>query len=209
MSDIYSPAFFREKDFDLTLKVMKENAFAILQASQNPEGFSHLPFVLKKNQNHSYDLVSHMARANPHWEELTNKTVRVIFSGPHSYISPAWYVPKVSNVPTWNYVTVHAVGKFEIISEQSQALEMMKMMVGEFETKYGTGWTMPEDMTSIHQLMNHIVVFKISEANFESKFKLSQQHSVENRERTIASLKHHGQNDLAEWMELTRKKELL
>jgi transcriptional regulator len=38
----------------------------------------------------------------------------VIFSEPHAYISPTLY-EKQQNVPTWNYVSVHAYGKVKLL----------------------------------------------------------------------------------------------
>ena len=36
--------------------------------------------------------------------------VRLIVEGPEGYISPDWY-GVADQVPTWNYVAVHLVGK--------------------------------------------------------------------------------------------------
>ena len=39
-----------------------------------------------------------------------------LFWGPHAYVSPTWYTPGVK-VPTWNYVTVHAYGRPQVVED--------------------------------------------------------------------------------------------
>ena len=70
---------------------------------------THLPFVIEERENEIV-LISHMSKANEQWKTISDKDVLVIFSEPHAYISPSLYEQQ-QNVPTWNYVAVHAYGK--------------------------------------------------------------------------------------------------
>jgi transcriptional regulator len=56
----------------------------------------------------------HMAKNNPQWREFFDDEVLVVFSGPHSYVSPRWYEQK-ERVPTWNYAAVHAYGTVKML----------------------------------------------------------------------------------------------
>ncbi|MBX3021887.1 MAG: GNAT family N-acetyltransferase [Bdellovibrionales bacterium] len=203
---IYSPQFFREDNFNLILKVIKENSFATLLASNSSGAVSHLPFLVRLVGDQEVEFVSHMARANPQWEEIALAgKAKIIFGGPHSYISPAWYLPKLSNVPTWNYVAIHAFGDFKIVSERDEASKLMNDLIEEFEGIYGTNWTLPSDQNATQAMMDQIVIFKIENVKIESKFKLSQQQDSTNRESVIEQLKKHGNENLSVLMEMTRK----
>lgn len=203
---MYSPGFYRENRNSLIQNLIREFPFAILLTSGGDQ-VSHLPFVLEDSGDGQVTLVGHMARPNPHWQELSeNGNCRVIFQGPHGYISPAWYVPKKDNVPTWNYAVVHVSGQFEIIEDAATAFEAMHRMVTLFESKYETGWQLPRGEKAVEGLMKGIVVFRIKDLRFEAKFKLSQMQGAEDRDNVITQLGKSGdQNlvELAEQMKLT------
>jgi transcriptional regulator len=206
---MYSPSYYREDRDELILGLIEQNSFATLMTSGSSEMISHLPFVLTKSASGEIELLSHMARANPHWRELEKVGKgKAIFLGPHGYISPAWYSPSPDNVPTWNYAAVHANGVFEIINDRGAAVEVMEKLIGTFEDRYQTGWRLPGDEPAIDALMNHIVVFKFTQIQFEAKFKLSQKQGSENRESVIRQLKElntESSKSLAECMKLASK----
>ena len=80
---------------------------------------SHIPIVLEHDGSELGTLKAHIARANPQWSDLTTSTdALAIFSGPHHYISASWYPGAKEDgaeVPTWNYVAVHAYGPLRVI----------------------------------------------------------------------------------------------
>ena len=63
----------------------------------------------------------HLARANPQLHELAAVAeCLVVFQGPQQYISPSLYPTKREHgkvVPTWNYITVHAWGRPQVIDD--------------------------------------------------------------------------------------------
>ena len=75
---------------------------------------THLPFIVK-NVNEGIVLASHFAKANREWNDTEENTVLIIFSEPHAYISPKHF-EKELNVPTWNYISVHAYGKGKLLA---------------------------------------------------------------------------------------------
>lgn len=183
---MYSPLHYQVKDEKLQHEVIEQNPFATLISSTPELNISHLPIYLIQNGNTSY-LSGHMARHNQHWKVAQDQKVTVIFQGPHAYISPAWYVESLGNVPTWNYLVVHAHGKFSAISDEALAFERLKDQVARNEG--ANGWQLPNDLSEIHRLFKAIVVFEITELQLEGKFKLSQKHTEENKLRVIEKLK--------------------
>jgi len=202
---MYSPGYYKEERFDLIQQLISEYSFATVLTEGNTDLISHLPAQLVMNESGRPELLSHCARANPHWQDLKRVgRAKLLFHGPHGYISPAWYPPKKDNVPTWNYAVVHVKGNFEIVEEPSAVGDLMSRFVNHFETAYETGWELPVHENAITQLMKGIVVFKVTGLEFEAKFKLSQKLEVSTREGVIQSL---GDSELADYMKKTRSKE--
>lgn len=205
---MYSPSFYREERLDWVFPLIEKHSFATLLSGPGGESISHLPFLLDRSEG-SPILLSHMARANPHWQELRQLgKARVLFQGPHAYISPAWYAPRPGNVPTWNYAVVHVTGDFEVIESEATALKAMDQLVQKFETEYGTGWALPKDGAAIAGLMKNIVVFQIRNIQFEAKFKLGQKIGETDARQTIQGLRELGGENaiaLAAAMEKSRK----
>lgn len=114
--------------------------------------------------------------------------MKIIFNGPHGYISPAWYQPASDNVPTWNYAIVHALGRFEVFDNPIVAFKEMSKIVDHFEMINETGWKLPSDESSIKELLKSVVVFKVIDVKFEAKFKLSQKQDPIDRENVIKEL---------------------
>lgn len=147
---------------------------------------SHLPFLWDESQIERPLLLSHMARANPHWQLFEEGSpVTVAFQGPHAYVSPAWYTENPLNVPTWNYAVVHVSGTPRILNGPKAAASMRRL-VGHFEGRYGSGWNLDE--AALAAKLEHIVVFEIEVTGVDAKFKLSQQQSPENRDRVTQAL---------------------
>lgn len=129
-----------------------------------------------------------MAKSNPHWKTLNNKEVLVVFSGPHSYISPIWY-REPNTVSTWNYVAVHIYGKVKIIENEERLLEILEQTVRFYEGKYGENAEMPKNDQFIQGLMKGIVGFELEINRIEGKWKLNQNHSIERQFNTIEGLR--------------------
>lgn len=186
---MYSPRHYKTDREDLAREVIHQFGFATLISVVDGAPFiSHLPVILDEERN---VLISHCARANPHWKLFSaNHSLTVIFNGPHGYISPAWYKPDPDNVPTWNYVALHITGCARIIEDENEAWVKMKALVEYFENKYKTGWSLPQDPNDRHKkdLQKGITVFEISMDKVESKFKLSQKQSAEDRDSVIKNL---------------------
>ena len=92
---------------------------------------THLPFVLHKNEGEMGTLYTHCAKANSHWKELDSTEALIVFTGPHSYISPSWYA-KSPGVPTWNYSAVHVYGTVSLLND-SETLDVVEEVVHKYE----------------------------------------------------------------------------
>lgn len=165
---------------------MKQFSFAtIITAKDNLPIATHLPFIVRIKDD-KIILSSHFAKANEQWQHIESNQVLVIFSEPHAYISTKNYDTEL-NVPTWNYVAVHAYGHGKIITEKSQVFEILEASINAFDASYKAQWDkLPED----YKLNNAegIIAFEIIINDLQAKKKLSQNRSETEKQKIIASL---------------------
>jgi transcriptional regulator len=183
---MYIPHFNSFTDGQAVVAFMQRYSFATIVTSVNgvPEA-THLPFFVKEENGKVY-LQAHFAKANPQWKEIEGNTSLVIFTEPHAYISPSNY-EKVENVPTWNYIAVHAYGKARILDSITQKTELLKHTINAYEPDYLRQWeNLPEQYRM--KMLNGIVAFEIEVSDLQAKKKLSQNRSEQEQQNIIHSL---------------------
>lgn len=183
---MYVPEAFRLDDRACVAEVLRAYDFALLITA--PEGkaqASHLPFLYEPPQGTPGEgpqgtLYAHMARPNPQWRDFAALAecvgeALVVFQGPHSYISPTWYASEQPNVPTWNYVAVHAYGLPEVIEDAAGTRALLERMVARQEAGLTPPWSTAELTEKyLDGMQRGLVAFRIPVARLEAKAKLSQ-----------------------------------
>lgn len=186
---MYNPPAFQVDDLKTLWSFIDQNSFGLF-VSRTREGMSasHLPFLLERNIGEKGRLVGHLARANPQWQDVEDAQVLVVFSGPHAYISPSWYAA-VNVVPTWNYVAVHVTGKVRWLHDPDELLPIVRQTVDHYESGERNPWSLDSaEPDFIENLCRAIVGFTIDIDTIEGKWKLSQNHDRQRRERVIGQL---------------------
>jgi transcriptional regulator len=165
---------------------MKRFSFALIITSKDAvPTATHLPFLVRVEDDEIV-LTSHFAKENPQWKDLENNTVLIVFSEPHAYISPKLY-DKTLNVPTWNYLVVHAYGKAKIISESDAVMAVLNATVANYEMGYKAQWEgLPEQFKV--NLSKGIVAFEIFVTDLQAKKKISQNKTESEQQNIINSL---------------------
>jgi transcriptional regulator len=191
---VYVPAAFAVTDTAKLHEFMRHHSFAVL-TSLGEGGLvaSHLPLLLETDAGPHGHLLGHMARANPQWRDVRGETMAV-FSGPHAYVSPSWY-EEGGTVPTWNYVAVHAYGTFHIVEDRDGLLDILRRSVLAYERPRPEPWPFDESEPHVERMLRAIVGFRIEITRLEGKWKLSQNHTEERRERVIRALSGHSDED--------------
>jgi transcriptional regulator len=183
---MYIPEFNRVEDTAAALVFMRANPFAILVSSADEGPFAtHLPVVIAETAG-KLMLRAHIAKANPHWKVLEQQESLVIFHGPHAYISPSLYEIRES-VPTWNYATVHAYGRGQILSGDVDKHRVLAELIAQFDASYLEQWNSFDEQYR-GRMLNHIVAFEIPLTRVEAKFKLSQNRTKIEQENVILAL---------------------
>ena len=170
---------------DLTEKhdFIEQFGFALL-VSEDLQ-VTHLPMTLVTEEGSLGVLYAHMARANPHWRSLNKQKVKVVFNGPHAYISPNWYATGPA-VPTWNYAAVHVSGQATLLDDV-QTFQAVQALVNQYEPALlNNEALMPADYQ--HKLATAIVGFKIEIQQIEGKHKLGQHKSVADQQGIVTGL---------------------
>lgn len=191
---MYVPSVFSQTELSQLHDMLERYSFAILitPSDESPQ-ITHLPLLLDRNSGPQGTIVGHLARANPHANQLTGRPSTAIYSGPHTYISPTWYEAD-HVVPTWNYVAVHVTGSMELIEEPTALREIVERMTDTYEASMPTPWKLPRS-TAIDRMLDQIVGFRLRIESIEGKWKLNQNHSAERRRKVISQLRRQGDPD--------------
>jgi transcriptional regulator len=138
-----------------------------------------------------------MARANPQWRHADGRPVLAVFSGPHAYVSPAWYEAE-DVVPTWNYVAVHATGVFRAVHGRDGLLGIVRDTVAVFEGGRPRPWALGGSREYLDRMLKGIVGFRIEVGRLEGKWKLNQNHPEERRRKVVRALEQAGDQQARE-----------
>ena len=148
------------------------------------------PVWLDRSAGKFGTLYGHVAKHNPQSQVFDSRNSAVIvFHGPHAYISPSWYENSKS-VPTWNFSTVHAAGKPQPITDESELHKLLGTLITRSESHYSKSNynfdELPRSYTS--SLMQGIVGFRMPIDNLEGKFKLGQERSEKDKASVVTHL---------------------
>ena len=188
---MYVPKLFAVEDVPRLQDFMEEFNFATLVTQRGGElTASHVPFILDRTVEPYGALRAHIAIRNPQLKDLqSGSQALVIFQGPHTYISPSWYV-NPENVPTWNYTVVHAYGVPKV-GNKAAMVALLKDLVAKHEGSFERPWDFDSNARWVQKMLNEIVAFEIQIDKLQGKFKLNQNRAPEDRagviERLLAS----------------------
>lgn len=187
---MYIPPYYKNNDPEVSVEIIKENAFGLLISSGSAYPFAtHLPFLCRE-ENGTFRLFTHLAKANPHATILADKEVVAVFTGPHAYISATWYKNQ-RNVPTWNYAAVHVKAIARVVDNENQILDLLQETVAYFDggkTEHHHG--LPAEYK--HALSREITFIELEIKEVESKIKFNQNKPKEDLLNVIQHLMDSG-----------------
>lgn len=186
---MYIPPAFREEDTEKLVAFMRANSFAtLISIKDGIPVASHIPLVVTLQDN-IVKLTSHLAKLNTQWQYFGKNESLAVFTGPHAYISPTAY-EKAENVPTWNYIAVHAYGIPRIITrDDSPELmdQMIDQMIDTYGSDYKSQWHSLGDRYR-ESMMQGIVGFEMTVTRLQGKYKLSQNRSYSDQANVAHTL---------------------
>jgi transcriptional regulator len=186
---MYAPKYAQNDNAKEIQDFIRHNGFATLVSlAEGKLWATHTPFLLNEEGTL---LTGHISKANKQWRDFSkNEEVLVIFQGPHTYISPSWYDHE--NVPTWNYIAVHAYGTLRII-EGEELLDFLKGLTNKYEAHSKNPVTV-EGMSGgyVEREMRGLVAFEIKITKIDVSYKLSQNRDAKNHENIVKELRDRG-----------------
>jgi len=201
---MYVPKINQIEDRAALLAYMRAYSFAVL-ATSGPAGLTatHLPFVVEE-EGGQIALLAHMAKANAQWHDFAaGADALVIFMQPHAYVSPRLYDSR-QNVPTWNYVAVHAYGRPALIEERAAKIELQRKLIGQYDAPYLAQMAELSD-SYLDARLAAIVSFSIAVTRIDARYKLSQDKNPAERERIAREFEASGDSVAAETARLMRR----
>ena len=203
---MYIPSDFETRDLATLHAMMRKHPFALLvTTSGDALHMTHIPFHLDAARGTYGTLQAHLARANPHCETLkAGAPSTVVFRGPDAYVSPRWYQDPAKNVPTWNYVAVHAHGTPKTLEDPAALLKLIGTLTDEHEAYIERPWSVREAQAHAERLATHIVGFDMPIERLEGKFKLSQNRPAADRAGVLKEFAKSRDSAVQEMLEMMR-----
>jgi transcriptional regulator len=187
-------------------EIMHAHSWALLMTTGEDGApmATHLSLLWQNDGSEHGSLIGHMARANGHWKLFEQQPDSLaLFWGPHAYVSPTWYTPG-PKVPTWNYVTVHAYGRPQIVEATPAVLMVLTKLAAQFEGSGADAWGLGRlPPGNAAEQTKHIVAFRMPIERIETKLKLSQNRELADRHNVIEKLSASESQDAqatAAWM---------
>lgn len=177
---MYIPADFAENRKEVLHATIAQHPFGtLITHGENGLDANHIPFELVPDEGELGVLRAHVARANPVWQAVANgDEVLVVFRAGDAYISPNWYPSKHEfhkQVPTWNYVVVHAHGRISIHDDERYVRGVIGRLTRTHEASQPKPWKMsdaPKEYTDAQ--VRAIVGVEIGITRLVGKSKLGQ-----------------------------------
>jgi len=202
---MYVPEHFRETDLARLDWLAAHDAFGTLVSMVDGAPFAtHLP-VLYAREAGKVMLTGHWARPNPQWHDIESQRVLFIFHGPHSYVSPRWYVEPARHVPTWNYATAHVYGRPRLIQEPAALEGIVDALATRYESGAAAPWRLAESNPGNLRSLRGIVGFELAADDVQIKYKLNQNHPAGNVVGAIRGLTGQGGGGALETARLMRE----
>ena len=208
---MYLPKHFEETRIEVLHGLIHDHPLGAL-VTLTPAGLdaSHIPFEVGPEPAPFGTLRGHVARANPLWRDFSRDVeALVIFQGPDTYVSPAWYPTKAETgkvVPTWNYAVVHAHGTLRAIDDRAWLRDFVTMLTNRHESGRRDPWQVtdaPDDY--IDKQVGAIIGLELSITRLVGKWKMSQNRPAADRQGVVDGLRREGGDSGAAIADLVRR----
>jgi transcriptional regulator len=198
---MYLPAHFAERRPEVLERLIREHPFGLLvtQGASDIDANS-VPFFLDPDPAGGPGILrAHVARANPLWREARGDVDSlIVFQGPQTYVSPAWYPSKAEHgkvVPTWNYVMAQGRGRLRAIEDAGWLHAFVSRLTEHHEARRARQaaqpgvWAVSDAPADyIDGMLKAIVGIEVVLSSLVGKWKVSQNRPAADREGVVRGL---------------------
>ncbi len=172
---MYNIPYFKANNHQEVIDFMYTHPFVTI-CGVDENGFpiaAQIPILIKEDGD-KLIIEGHLMRKQDHTNAFEkNKNVLVIFSAPSAFVSASWYSSK-GIASTWNYQTVHAIGKMEM-KDDAHLHQLLTNLTLHFEKDPNAPTQVKNlDPMYVQENMQAIVSFEIEIKELKNVFKLSQ-----------------------------------
>ena len=180
---MYNISYFKANNQEEVFAFMQANPFVtICGVDENGLPIAAQVPILIKQEDDQLIISGHLMRKQDHTNAFEkNNNVLVIFSAPSAFVSASWYKEK-GIASTWNYQTVHAIGKMEM-KDDAHLYQLLTDLTMHFEKDPNSPTQVKNlDPEYVQQNMKAIVSFDIEVTELKNVFKLSQNRDEESHQ---------------------------
>jgi transcriptional regulator len=150
-------------------------------------------------------LIGHFARSNPQVARLrAEPRVRLLFMGPHAYVSPSWLSDR-TQAPTWNYASAVFDCEISWLETPEETEGVLGDLVEAMEADRPQPWSMAEMGKRYQSLSRGVVGFRADIRDRRVVFKLGQDEPDALFPQILHGLEQDGHADVADWMRRERR----
>lgn len=199
---MYRPPAYREDRIEVLLDAIRAHPLATL-ITHGDQGLKANVVPVTIADSRDGPLIRlHLAKANDQIGDLrAGRPVLLHFQGPQAYVSPNWYPTKQRDrkaVPTWDYIIVQASGIPAVHDDADWLRAQVAALTDEHEAHRADRWRIsdaPPDYLAAQ--FKGIIGVEIAVTRIEGKWKLNQNHPMENRLGLAEGLEEDGAGGLA------------
>ncbi len=203
---MYVPNAFVETDLSaLDALIARDNFITLVTVDDGTPFISHVP-VLYRRVDDAIELIGHWSRANPQSRHAGRALA--IVHGPDAYVSPSWYPDKESaaRVPTWNYAAAHLQGDLQTFLDEAELGALVGELTRQHESRIGSHWAYEHARDDLRRQLAGITGFRLVVTDVQLKFKLNQNHPLDNRLAVAAQLAQQASQSSRDIAELMRER---
>jgi transcriptional regulator len=183
---MYTPRDFEVTDRGWILETIERHPFGMLVTGDAAyPRVTHLPLIAQEREDGLW-ILGHVARANPHARSIAaHAPATIVITGPHAYVSAAWYEAPYETVPTWNYTAVQIGGRLQAYD----AWDAVKLLSERMEAKRDDAWDPARLNPGYREAqLRAIAAFELRAEQLFAKAKLSQNRTEADRLAVIGRL---------------------
>jgi transcriptional regulator len=176
-------------DEQVVRQLIRDNPWCILVSSNEGELVaSHYPVLLEEEAS-ELTVVTHVGRPDERVHGFGDREIMLIVQGRHGYISPSWYAPGATRVPTWNFSAAHCYGVPELLGPEEN-LQVLGRLVENFERHVDEPMLLDPEWGA--DLARGTVGIRLPITRFVCKLKLSQDKDPVTQRQVMAALRAPG-----------------
>lgn len=195
---MYVANHFRIPEERVTQMLGEVNVGNLITMHESGMQATMVPFYMEERDGKRF-LVTHLVRNNPQAREPIVGNGLVILDIVDEYVSPAWYATNdaMPNVPTWDYITIHARGPVHVDPAPAAALNVAQALT----ERMGESWS--TDMVGqekLDKMARAIVAVELEIEDLEPKAKMSQNRHPDDIRSLIAHFETVGPHEFVNYL---------